>query len=107
VLGMTWAGRRSRKQLVTSSSASQTMQSRRQSASAATQLEDAQHELDEMKHQQEDDLAAVDAQYQPTALKFDKTETPPRKADIDIEEVSLVWLPWWIDSNGTAHPAYQ
>ncbi len=107
VLGMAWMGRRSRKQLVTSTSAAQTMQSRRQSASATTQLEEAQHELEEAQRQQEDELAALDVDYQPAALKFEKTETAPRKADIDVDEVSLVWLPWWIDQGGTAHPAYQ
>jgi len=107
VLGMSFMGRRSRKQIITSTSASQAMQSRRRSASAAEQLEDDKRALEELMHQQEDELAALDREFQASALRFDKMETPPRKGDIDVDEVSLVWLPWWTDAAGVAHPAYQ
>ncbi len=31
----------------------------------------------------------------------------PRKSDITVGRVALTWLPWWIDQNGVATPAFR
>ena len=33
-------------------------------------------------------------------------KTVPQKSDIEVDKVMLVWLPWRIDSKGTAEPVY-
>ena len=36
---------------------------------------------------------------------LDATSVKPRKSDITVESVSLVWIPRWMGEGGSAHPA--
>ncbi|HBJ39066.1 MAG TPA: ATP-binding protein [Planctomycetaceae bacterium] len=40
-------------------------------------------------------------------IQIEATEIPPRKSDIKIEPLVLVWLPWQIDQHGEASPLYS
>jgi hypothetical protein len=48
----------------------------------------------------------LESELVPAALKLEKFELAPRKSDIAVDEVMLVWLPWWVDRSGNARPAY-
>jgi hypothetical protein len=95
VVGSFFLGRRSRKQLFTTTSAGRTMSARRAGSQAEQALAREEEELQNLKHQVEDELELMDLNYAPSALKFEKTETAPRKADISVDQVMLAWLPWW------------
>ena len=40
-------------------------------------------------------------------LELEEWRVAPRKSDIDIEDFSICWLPWRIDSSGIAELAWQ
>jgi hypothetical protein len=40
-------------------------------------------------------------------MALNRLELKPRKADIEIDSVTLVWLPWQIDLQGHAQPLYE
>jgi hypothetical protein len=48
----------------------------------------------------------LEARFAPQNLQLDRFELKPRKADIEIDRVALVWLPWRVDSAGQAEPVY-
>lgn len=100
-------GGRSRKQLVTQSLWSQMSKDRQKNAEAKAKLREKQRDLDRLKKLMAppSDQADVDAEPLPE-LKLTKIEVPPRKGDIEVQPVSLVWLPWWINEDGAARTAY-
>lgn len=62
-------------------------------------------------------LADIDAELQAATStlrekwdvdRLEIVENPikPKKTDLSVEEVSLVWTPWIVDANGIAEPAY-
>jgi hypothetical protein len=102
---MLLAGRRSRKSLSTSAGAA--MRERGQQTRAEDQLAAAQAELDKLHADEQAELDALDADLQADRIKLEKIEVPPRKSDISVDEVMLVWAPWWIvEASGAARPAY-
>jgi hypothetical protein len=102
---MLLAGRRSRKSLSTSAGAA--MRERSQQSRAEDQLAAAQAELDKLHADEQAELHALDADLDADRLKLEKIEVPPRKSDIAVDEVMLVWAPWWIvEASGAARPAY-
>jgi hypothetical protein len=106
VLLMSFAGKRSRKKMVTSTSAGAALRDRQQQSRAAEQLVQAQGELQDVEAKMQAELAAVEAGLKPEGLTLERVEVPPRKGDIDVDEVSLVWLPWRVDKGKNARPAY-
>jgi hypothetical protein len=40
-------------------------------------------------------------------LELATKEITPRKSDIMVNEIALIWLPWSVDSSGFAEPAYN
>jgi hypothetical protein len=43
----------------------------------------------------------------PVALETDSLTLRPRKGDLAVDKISLLWLPWWIDSEGGEQPAFR
>ena len=73
----------------------------------------AEENLEELQVKYEDLEAEFDEQKDKTVEKFDienleleELTVTPRKSDIDIEDFSVCWLPWRIDSSGIADPAW-
>ena len=100
-------GGRSRKQLVTQSIFSQMTKDRQKHAAAKAQLREKQRELDRLKKLTAPPSEAVDVDDEPLhELKLMKIEVPPRKGDIEVQPVLLVWLPWWVGDDGAARTAY-
>jgi hypothetical protein len=55
----------------------------------------------------EQELHELDASYTAANLSLEMVELKPRKADVEVDCVMLVWLPWRIDADGRAEPVYQ
>jgi hypothetical protein len=67
----------------------------------------AQAELDKLHAEEQAELDALEADLDADRLKLEKIEVPPRKSDIAVDEVLLVWAPWWIaEPTGATRPAY-
>ena len=99
-------GRRSRKQVMTASSWNQAMKSRRLAKEAKQRLKSSQAALEKLAQDEQDELAKAAVLVRPADIKLDKIEVPPRKSDVDVDEVVLVWLPWRRSSDGQITPAY-
>ena len=63
-------------------------------------------------------LAALSAEFEreieekrgrldPAALETDSLTIRPRKGDLAVDKISLLWLPWWVDSDGGEQPAFS
>jgi len=74
---------------------------------AQQEAAELQTQLDQLQAELEQELAALRASGdEGTADVSEKTITP-RKADIAIGKVALVWTPWRVDAHGIAEPAYR
>ena len=101
------SGGRSRKQLVTQSLWSQMAKDRRKNAEAKSRLREKRRDLDRLKKLTAPPSDNGDVDAEPLhELKLTKIEVPPRKGDIEVQPVALVWLPWWINEKGAARTAY-
>jgi hypothetical protein len=52
-------------------------------------------------------LADIDAKYSANSLPLTQSEIKPRKGDITVDHVTLLWLPFRIDAAGKADAVYQ
>ncbi len=50
------------------------------------------------------DVARIEAKYQSNRIDLERLEIRPRKSDISVEPVMIVWTPWFVDNSdiGTA-----
>jgi hypothetical protein len=80
---------------------------RGQQATAQVNLDKAFEEKKRLEQDHAQDLQELSATYAPESLSLELLELKPRKADVVVGRVSLVWLPWRIDPDGQAEPIYQ
>jgi hypothetical protein len=99
-------GRRSRKQVMTVGAWNQAMKSRRLAAQAKKVVQEKTAALEKLAHDEQNDLAQLEAPLPPAVVPLTKLDVPPRKSDVDVDEVLLVWLPWRTATDGRATPAY-
>jgi hypothetical protein len=52
------------------------------------------------------EVASMQGQFEPTAVPVERTLVRPRKSDISVGAVGLVWTPWKIASDGMTEPAF-
>ncbi len=52
-------------------------------------------------------LADVETRFQSDQLPLEPLVLKPRKSDIEVDRVSLVWLPYRLDMEGKVEPVYQ
>jgi hypothetical protein len=86
-------GRRSRKQLVTNTLWNQAMKSRRLAAQAKKTMQESATALEKLKADEQAELSRLDVSIPPAVVPLTKIDVAPRKADIDVDEVLLVWMP--------------
>jgi len=55
----------------------------------------------------DEEIKSLEAHWDPEQLKLEELEISPRKSDIRIDEVQLLWTPWLVDDNGIAEPAFN
>jgi len=73
--------------------AGRTMREREDIARAAGDVEAARGELARLEDEFAAETAALRAGHEPAALALERVEVKPRKSDIGVEAVTLVWLP--------------
>jgi hypothetical protein len=79
---------------------------RGQSVSAQASLDSLLDEKTALATEREKALSALGSKYTVDKLPLDEVVIKPRKTDIEIDGVSLIWLPFRVDGSGTATPIY-
>jgi hypothetical protein len=80
---------------------------RGQQVRAQVVLDRAQGQKQQIEKDYQQNLKELDAKYAPPSLRLELLEIKPRKSDIEIDRISLVWLPYRIDDRGAAEPVYE
>jgi hypothetical protein len=68
-------------------------------------LEVIQQRQRELQQQFDTDAAALQTRFDATALTLRKVQVSPRKSDISVGEIALVWTPWRKGADGFPTPA--
>lgn len=73
----------------------------------AGDLEHLKAELDELNAEVEAEVERVASEYDPQSIVLEAVEISPRKSDLQIAPVAVVWCPWKVDANGFGEPAWE
>ncbi len=65
-------------------------------------LDDLVREKTTLEHECEDEINELGERFKVESLTLEPLEVPCRKGDIKIDLLALVWIPWEIDSQGSA-----
>jgi hypothetical protein len=79
---------------------------RGQHSNAQISVDSAQREKEQLQQDYEKNLAELEARYRPDSIQIESLELKPQKSDIEVDKVSLVWLPFRVNSSGNAEPVY-
>ena len=80
---------------------------RGQQVSAQASLDKLLDEKKSLEAERDKTLADLDGKFKPDQLPLEELVLKPRKTDVEVDRVSLVWLPYRLDSQGSAVPVYQ
>ena len=69
-------------------------------------VEALQKRLVDLQAQFDEDIQKLETKIDPLTEELDTITITPRKTDISIQIVALVWLPYWKDPQGILTPAY-
>ena len=76
-------------------------------ARARDSLDDLLRQRSELEAQVNEEIARIDAALRTSHAQLERLQVRPRKSDIALEPLALVWMPWFVDESGTARPAYE
>jgi hypothetical protein len=79
---------------------------RGQQSNAQLSVERAIKEKERLAQELDEELIGLEAELSPTSVRIEPIELKPQKSDIDVDNISLVWLPWRLDAAGAAEPVY-
>ncbi len=74
---------------------------------AKQEVEKYKAELAELEAEFKTETEELEDSYDIDNLELEALELRPRKSDIDVEQLLLLWTPWYISANGIAEPAYR
>jgi hypothetical protein len=74
---------------------------------ASEGLESVQERRRELQQQFDADCAAIDRGFDASSVILRKVQVAPRKSDIAIGEVALVWTPWRRGADGFPAPVFE
>jgi hypothetical protein len=74
---------------------------------AGETLATVKQRLADLEAEQQAEMDALGAQIDATTATFEKVLMRPRKSDIMVDSLGLVWMPYWQDSNGTLASAWE
>jgi hypothetical protein len=75
-------------------------------ARAGDTVEAVKQQLADLQTSFDNDVAALDAKIDATTETLETIVVKPSKSDILVQLVTLVWLPYWQDAQGTINPAW-
>ncbi len=73
---------------------------------AEENLEAEVEKMHALEQRFEQELERLQAKWAVDQLGIEEVEVRPRKSDIDVGTISLVWTPWQVDAAGVAAPLY-
>ena len=89
------------------------MRSRGRAADQADDVDQAREMLDEreehlaaIERELTDEIAELENELDPRNLELTAKTIAPRKSDIDVAPLSLLWRPWSVDPTGIAEPGW-
>lgn len=62
--------------------------------------------LEDLNVELEDEIQEIEDELDIDNIELEEDEIRPRKSDLSISEVMLVWAPWTVDGNNSADPAF-
>jgi hypothetical protein len=80
---------------------------RGQQATAQVSLDAALAQKERIENDYQKMLEDLDAKFSPATLQLSPLEIKPKKTDIDVERVTLAWLPLRVDATGRAEAVYE
>ena len=76
-------------------------------ARAERGVETAREDLTRLESDLARDLAALERSLDPAALELERIELAPRKTDIEVASLVLLWTPWRVGEAGAAEPLFE
>jgi hypothetical protein len=76
-------------------------------ARARKNLELQREKMAALEQEFEEEIATVRDLADPSLLTLDKIAIRPRKSDISLERIALVWTPWRVGPEGIAEPLHR
>lgn len=74
---------------------------------AEAEVEELKQDVEDLEKELEEALDQIARNYSEEHLEIEAYEVKPRKSDVAINSLALVWLPYQITSNGTVEAAYD
>jgi hypothetical protein len=74
---------------------------------AGRNVEAAREDLAQLESDLARDVAALERSLDPAALELERLELAPRKTDVTVESLILLWTPWRVDAAGVAEPLFD
>lgn len=85
----------------------QTAKERSDIETASENLETLRRQREELEAEFAEELKALEAGADPMLQKIEGISQSPKRADVDVRLVALLWIPHWKTPDGAIHPAYQ
>lgn len=68
---------------------------------------DAKQRLEDLESQLQDEIDALTSKIDPATEQLQKILVRPRKADITVDALGVVWMPFWRDTTGTLTATWE
>ena len=72
---------------------------------AQMEVDEVKNAFSELENESKMELEKIREQYAPESIDLAELQVSPRKSDIAIGNLKLVWVPFWIDNDGIAERA--
>jgi hypothetical protein len=69
-------------------------------------VESLREKLAQLEQELTAEIDAAEATWRPAEFHLEELPVRPRKTDLQVQQLSLIWLPWRIGAEGVAEPAY-
>jgi hypothetical protein len=86
--------------------AGRAMQQRGDVSAAAADVERHQQAYEDLEAKLQAEIDKLHASTAPEALQVERVEVRPKKSEISVDRVALVWRPWWSDGRGKLTKAF-
>jgi len=64
------------------------------------ELEELEYDYKELKQELQEKVDTITKKWSTIASNIEKKEIKPRKMDVKVDQVMLVWYPYWVDNSG-------
>jgi hypothetical protein len=73
---------------------------------AEEKVEDLNAELQKLEQELAEEIKTLEGKFDVENLSLKTLEVTPRKSDIEVSPIAIVWTPWKVDAQGLAEPLY-